>query len=427
MMRTNTHMRVARAGYAQQWSCIAMNRTQKQITDENRVGRNTLGRKPKVALAFPVTLAHLYRTLQGIKDYVKTHTEWSLVASTEAAGIGLRSLARWKGDGAIGVLSSAEDRKFLQQIRFPFVSMSIAEHCEDIPLVSADHRQIGLNAGQHLQSCGFTRFAYFGIEHALYSKMRFEGFAEAIAPILPSILVVDEVLEGESTMLDVVDMVTKWLARLDKPIGVFAANDARARTLSFACENLNLAVPDDVAIISVDNNEVMCEFGTPTLSSIPCNRYQIGYDAAELLDKIMSGEQVEHTVKLIKPLSVVVRESTDVGIFTNDYVTEAHRYIRDHMSEQFNAEQLATAIGLSRRRLEQCVKEATGRTPYDFICMMKIDRACKLMQEGSFTVEALAGLTGFRDGRHFREVFNKYTGITPSKYRSHRRAHEREG
>jgi len=373
--------------------------------------------RPRVALAFPVGLAHLHRSLQGIKKYVSTHTNWSLVVNPEMAEISLQSLRDWDGDGAIGVIYSPEDLAEAHRLKFPFVSMSLAGEQNEFYFVRADHNRIGRTAGEHLKSCGFKHFAFYGIKDTLYAQERLEGFRKAIAPCKTSVLTTGNDTRAALTLQNVSSELRDWLLGLSRPVGVFAANDARARAVADACSDLGILVPDEVAIVGVDDNEVMCQFGTPTLTSIPCNRHLIGYHAAEVLDSLMRGVEVAVRDTVIPHEKICRRESSDVGIFTNPHATRAHRYIREHIGEMFGAEELARHLKISRRRLEQCIKEATNRTPYEFICSLRVEHAQGTMQEHSLTLEEVAKACGFRDARHLRKVFTKFNDQTPSDFR----------
>jgi LacI family transcriptional regulator len=373
--------------------------------------------RPRVALAFPVGLAHLHRSLQGIKEYVSTHTNWTLVVNTETAEISLQSLRDWDGNGAIGVIYSADDLEEAHRLKFPFVSMSLAGTKHDFYFVRADHQQIGRTAGEHLKSCGFKNFAFYGITNALYARERLAGFEQAIAPCKPSVLTTGNDTRAALALQNVSSGLCDWLLSLTRPVGVFAANDARARAIADACLELDIHVPDEVAIVGVDDNEVMCQFGTPTLTSIPCNRHLIGYQAAEVLDRLMCGLDVPIRDTVIPPEQIRPRESSDVGIFTNPHATRAYRIVRDHIGEMFGAEELARNLGITRRRLEQCIKDATGQTPYEFICALRVEHARQVMQEESLSLEEVAKTCGFRDARHLRKVFVKFTDQTPSDFR----------
>ncbi len=279
--------------------------------------------RPRVALAFPVGLAHLNRTLHGIKAYVREHTEWSLVLNPEMTDISLRSLRNWQGSGAIGVMYSQEDREEAGRLTIPFVSMSISDD-PAICHVRADHRKIGRIAGEHLRSCGFEHFAFYGITESLYAQERLRGFCEAIQPHTPAVLTAGSDARATLTLENVSGNLRDWLTALPKPVGILAVNDARARAVADASQEAGIRVPDEIAIVGVDNNEVMCEFGSPTLTSIPGNRELIGYRAAEQLDKLMRGEASDADT-VVPPGDIVARESTDIGIFSNPHATTAHR------------------------------------------------------------------------------------------------------
>lgn len=333
----------------------------------------------------------------------------------EMTDISLRSLRGWKGGGAIGVMYTQEDRDEALRLEIPFVSMSTSD-APNICYVRADHRKIGQLAGEHLRSCGFEHFAFYGITKSLYAQERLRGFREAVGPHVCHVFTAGNDARATHSLENVSHDLREWLANLPMPVGVFAVNDARARAVADACQEAGVSIPDEVAIVGVDDNEVMCEFGSPTLTSIPGNRELIGYRAAEQLHRIINGEAIELDT-VVPPGEIVARESTDIGIFSNPHTTTAHRYVRDRIHEPFGAEQLAEHVGISRRRLEQCVKEATGQTPYEFICSLRVEHAKQLIRDNEMKLSEVAKACGFRDSRHMRKVFAKFVGQTPSQFR----------
>jgi LacI family transcriptional regulator len=185
-----------------------------------------------------------------------------------------------------------------------------------------------------------------------------------------------------------------------------------------ACGPLGLRVPDDVAVLGVDNDPIACEFSNPPLSSISRNDQEVGYQAAALLDHLMGGGAPPDGPVYIPPGGVVQRGSTETLAIENPQIAAAVRYIYAHSGECFGVKQLLGQVGLSRRRLEHYFHECLGCTPYQFINQVRVDRAKELLAGPSrLTFSAIAAASGFSDLRRFRLVFRRLEGLTPAEYR----------
>ena len=222
-------------------------------------------------------------------------------------------------------------------------------------------------------------------------------------------------------MLDT-EGVTAWLRSLEKPIGLMACNDIRAQQVLQCCEDAGIAVPDDVAVIGVDNDEVICGLCHPNLSSVDPNTRQIGYDAAALLDRMMAGGKVTDGEVLVPPNRVMVRGSTDVVAIEDRTVAAAYRFLRDHACEGITVEDVVKRVSLSRRSLERRMQVYFGRSPSELIAEVRVARIKQLLEETDFPLKKIAGLAGFVHDEHMAVFFRKQVGEPPGKYRKAWRA-----
>jgi LacI family transcriptional regulator len=213
-----------------------------------------------------------------------------------------------------------------------------------------------------------------------------------------------------------------WLARLAPPVGIFAVNDFRARLIIDACDLAELNVPAEVGIVGVDNDQMMCEFSKPELSSIECNWQRVGYEAAHTLHRMLLGEKPGPECR-IAPREVVGRSSTAVTVTEDPRLLLAVTFIRDHIGEVFGVERLLEVSDVSRRKLEQLFHAEMRVTPYQYLCQKRVDRAKMLLQaESALKFKQISRLCGFRDSRRFRLVFLRIEGQTPARYRASFRA-----
>jgi LacI family transcriptional regulator len=196
-----------------------------------------------------------------------------------------------------------------------------------------------------------------------------------------------------------------------------AVHDYRARVLADECINMGLQVPHDVAVVGVDNDHTACEFSHLSLSSISTAAWRIGFEAAKLLDGILNGQSAPKQDFLIPPDGVVRRRSTDTIIVADPNVSIAVHYMRDHLGEQFGIERVMEHVSVSRRRLHEQFQKLLNRTPYDYLCYLRVERAKELLAaKERVKMHKIAKECGFSSSARMRLVFQRMTGFTPSEF-----------
>jgi len=212
--------------------------------------------------------------------------------------------------------------------------------------------------------------------------------------------------------------LVRWLKTLRPPVGVLAVHDYRARVLIDACLSLDLRVPHDVAVLGVDNDTTVCEFCQPTLSSISRGPWQVGYQAAQLLERLMAGRPAPAGDLLVPPEGVVARRSTETVVVENPHVREAIQFMHDHLGESFTVEQFVHQAAVSRRLLEKRFRQCLDCTPREYLCRLRIERAKQLLGEAErMRIPVLARACGFSDAKRFRLAFGRLVGMPPMRYR----------
>jgi len=212
----------------------------------------------------------------------------------------------------------------------------------------------------------------------------------------------------------------RWLAALPHPTALFAACDIRARHVLDACNAKGLRVPDDIAILGVDNDEVICETSLPTLSSIPLTAEDVGYQAAEVLNMAMTGE----LTRKAKPVDVfftgttaVLRRSTERDLVEDSLVRRCRTLIAANIARSFNVSDLVHSLNVSRRTLETRFRAAMGRSLNDEITALRIRRAKALLSKTSMTQAEIAAKCGFCDASHMSVIFRRHCSAPPSAFR----------
>ena len=386
----------------------------------------TIGkRRRRVALAYPVAVPWMALFVRGVVDYAARHGGWSLTTSpptltgADEYELDIFSLAGWPGDGVIAAIQNAAQARAAKRLGIPVVNLAGAQEDAGLPRVMVDHYAIGRLAAEHLLERGLRRLAYCGFAELWYSRERCRGFLDRAreAGVSCEVLDAPHTMRPHANWLHRIGPLADWLQSLKPPVGVLAIHDYRARIVIDQCQDLGLRVPHDVAVIGVDNDTTVCQYGDPSLSSVSRSGWQVGYESARLLDRLMRGQSVSGDVR-VAPDGVVARQSTDTIAVEDSRVAAAVHFMHDHLGEVFGVAQVVRASGISRRQLEQRFKRALRCTLHDYLCRARVDRARQLLVETPrLKVRSIATACGFRSIDRLRLVFHRVTGMTPLRYR----------
>jgi len=359
--------------------------------------------------------------LRGIRCYALHQKNWIFRNGPPQPDI-LGPLREWKPHGIIGHLFDAEIARAVMRMRRPVVDVACTLPRLKAPIVDVDHTAIGRLAAEHFLERGFPHYAFFGSGEAEYAKMRQAAFRERLAEAGHEVLSCHAEyvphLPATASWRETDKKERQWLKGLPKPVAILAANDVPARDVTDICRQLGFDVPDEVAVLGVDNDEVECGLADPPLSSIAIPAERIGHVAAELLDRMMAGEEGPRQTTFLPPVRVVTRQSTDTLAISDPAVAEALRFIRQHATdEDFHVGDVVTGVAHSRRLLEIRFRELLGRTVLQEIRRIRVEIAKGLLMETSLSMPAIARRAGFPNAARLCIVFRKVTGLTPTAYR----------
>jgi LacI family transcriptional regulator len=377
-------------------------------------------RRRRVALLVETSNAYGRGLLRGIMAYQREHQIWStyLCRQDYEADLG-EEISRWQGDGVIARIENQRIADSLRRLKIPVVSLSTTDFLPGIPCFENDYDAIARLAVQHFTARGFRRVAFFGASHVYgWAKILLNAFLTqaAEADVECSVFRPSGSTSRKRSANDL--ELLKWLKSLEKPVGIFACNDYAGRMLLDACQTNSIRVPDEVAVLAEDNDEVFCELADPLLSSIKQNSRKIGYDAAAALDQMMDGVTTKPSVTRVPPIEVVVRQSTDVLAVEDRSVASAVRFISEHACEGINVKDVLNHNPQSRRILEAKFKKLLGRTPHEEILCVRLKQVKTLLIETDLTLEAIADKCGFAHVEYLSVAFKRIIGIPPREYRS---------
>lgn len=363
--------------------------------------------------------------LRGIRDYEASLTDrWSFFLLPYDQHQEFPALSNWPCSGIIARTNSLTEARRLQKKGVPMVlldpsSGNLFLHDDTIPVVSSDTNRIVRMGYNHLKGCGCRTFAFVhSMTETIWSTQRAEAFRRLLeregteCHIFP-------VQDPKDSWTTKIRKLGRWLKNLPKPVGVFAAMDQRGIQVIEACKEMYLSIPDDVAIISVDNDPLLCELCEPTLSSIALDAYGAGKRAARLLHLQMAGKPLpEDTQILVAPTHISRRESTEIGFDRDPIIAEARRFIFTQISNpNFQMPDISRHCGVSRRLLESRFAQSTGRTLLQIVTETRMEHACTLLRDTDFPVSKISDACGYSDPNYFTKSFRKHFQMPPNQYR----------
>ncbi|HEV7282060.1 MAG TPA: DNA-binding transcriptional regulator [Pirellulaceae bacterium] len=377
-------------------------------------------RRRSVALLIETSNAYARGVLEGALEYVRRHEAWSLYVPEQERGATPPDwLSRWKGDGIIARIETDEIAAAVRKTRLPVIDVSAARICPDMAWVETNDEAIARLAADHLIERGFRDLAFCGDPGFNWSVWRRDRFVRIVQEAGRQVHVYDAISRNDPAYSWTRERqrMTRWIRKLPKPIGIMACYDIKAQQLLDVCRDIDVAVPEEIAVIGVDNDPLVCELASPRLSSVIPNVQRTGYEAARLLDRMMAGEAVPPVGHLIDPLGVETRQSTDVLAIDDREVASALRYIRENACFGMNVADILKEVPVSRRVLESRFRKLLGRTPHQEIQRLRIDRVKHLLAETDMSLAEIANRSGFEHVEYLSFAFKRETGQTPSQYR----------
>ncbi len=383
-----------------------------------------MAKRPNIALLIERSNAYARGVMRGIYSYMRDHQLWSIYLADQGLGNSPPDwLKNWHGEGIIARIITPQIAKAVLAMKAPSVDVSGSRLAPSLLCVETDNRAVARMAVEHLTQRGFKNLAFCGIDHFAWSRERchwFTHFAEQAGCSLTTLPAATSSGKSSVSWQQEDIKLGEWLRGLRKPCGVMACNDLRGWQVLEACRRVEVAVPDELAVIGVDNDELLCNLTDPPLSSIICDTLRIGYETAESLDAMMRGQTIADMLRLIEPLGVCTRPSSDVLAIADSAVSTAVRYIREHAINGIKVENLLSVVPMSRSILESRFKKALGRTPHEEILRVQLQRVKQLLEETDMSLAEIAPRAGFKHPEYLSVAFKREEGVSPGDYRSKR-------
>lgn len=364
-----------------------------------------------IAVVVGSEFGYLRGTLRGIRDFAQTQPMWVLNAISPAEAQEGQGID-WRPDGIIAHQPSSEPCR-LATAGVPMVSL-YASHPAARAWVGMDDLAAGRLAARELLDRGFGHFAFVGIESDRFSLRRLEGFTTELQKAGCSCSVLE--LPQKSDAGRRLGQMERFLHQLPKPAGLLANDDVCGRWVAEVCLQAGLHVPEEVAILAIGNDDLVCDMAQPTLSSIEIPWRTIGFEAAAALHRLIGG-RAEIPSLLVGPVRVVTRQSSDILAIDDADVAEALRYLRLHFHEPLGIEEVIQPLALTRRSLERRFRKVLRRSPLEELQRLRIERVCRLLADSDMSIDAISTASGFAYPHWMGQVFRRHTGLTPTAWR----------
>lgn len=379
-----------------------------------------MDRSRRIALLLDRSLSFVRAVLGGIRAYADGRPHWIIRDGPPRLAM-VGRVRDWRAHGIIAGLVVPQIAQGLIRLRRPLVDTAFTLPGLNVATVDVDHAAVGRMAAEYYLARKFISFAFYGSESARYSRIEERAFRDRLAESGHEVSTCygDFLPDARPSPLwrKSAQSTVRWLRRLAKPVAVFVCEDTPARHLADLCRQLDLRIPGDVALLGVGNDELECRLTTPLLSSIEVPSRQIGFEAAALLDRLMSGHAPTETPILLRPTRVVTRQSTDMMAVEDEAVQTALQYIRRHVGQSLRVADVTEALAVGRRDLERRFRRVLGRSVLEEIHQARTEAAVNLLADTHLPVSAVARQSGFTSTRQLDVIFGRLKGLTPTDFR----------
>lgn len=388
----------------------------------------------RITLLFNANKAYDRQLIKGIGEYLQTtQCDWDVFFEEDFC-TKLENIQDWVGDGIIADLDNPEIELLLSHLAIPVIGIGGSYENEKnypkVPYVATDNVSLVSTAFHHLKDKGLENFAFYGLpENHLtrWASEREKAFNHIVKSEEYYASVYRGYITAPQTWQHDMNRLADWLQRLPTPVGIIAVTDARARHLLQVCDHLNLMVPDKIAIIGIDNEELTRYLTRVSLSSVGQGCKSMGYSAAKMLHKCLvelnecrepkENKNGKFPRIIVPAVEVFERQSSDFQAIKDPFVIKAMHYIRNNAYNGIKVDQVLDALRISRSNLEVRFKEERGHSVHQEIHNSKLKRACELLKSTNIAIAEISTICGYPSLQYMYTVFKKDINFTPKDYR----------
>jgi len=382
----------------------------------------------RLILLTDFTEAFAHNLLRGILEYSKGREPWVVCrmppSYKQVHGIPgvLEWAKKWEADAIIAQFDDGDEVELFRQNGIIALAQDFKSRFTVIPNITSRYKQTGRMAADFLIKKGFRNFAFYGYKDAEWSEERCMGFRDRI---------VEEgfeynFFEYQKQSLEYLwcyesEPLADWIKSLPRPVALMACDDTQANRIMELCRVLNIKIPEEIAVLGVDNDEIICGLSDPPLSSVSLNIVKGGYEAALLIERLLRNKNAVAEDVVIQPITVVNRLSTDIYATDNPIILTALKYIHQNLVNKISVEDIVKQVPLSRRLLEIRFRQVTGQSVYQYISNLRMERFAQLLLASTEPIADLAVQVGLADSKNLARQFKAWKGCTPVEYRKRNR------
>lgn len=378
----------------------------------------------RITLLFNANKVYDRQIVEGVGEYLQaSQCDWDIFID-EDFRCRIDNVKDWLGDGVIADFDDPRIERALSHVMVPVIGVGGSYHRpEDYPpvnYIATDNYALVRQAFMHLKDKGLNHFAFYSIPpdpSRRWATEREYAFQQLIDEGRYRSSVYHGMETAPENWKHAQNRLADWLQNLPAHTGIIAVTDARARHLLQVCEHLDIAVPEKLCVIGIDNEELTRYLSRVALSSVAQGSRQMGYQAAKLLHKMLKQAIMPVQRILVPPIKVIERRSTDYRSLRDPAVIQAMHFIRYHACKGIKVEQVLDSVGISRSNLEKRFKEETGNTIHGLIHQEKLSRASEFLAASTLAINEISQMCGYPSLQYFYSVFKKEHGITPKEYR----------
>jgi len=361
---------------------------------------------------------HDHRLYKGVINYA-SRQGWHISPYQVSGHVSRHS---WPADGAIICYDKQLD-KMVKSLDMPKVDITVSNMPEPMPQVTVDNEEIGRMAARHFLERGFKHFAFYSWPGVDVNVLRKKTFFQALIEEGVSEENMHEVRQPPDRLLGEWDLHQEYildqLKTLPRPLAVFAGHDSLGAVFIEICMHSGIQVPAEISVLGVDNLEHICEGLSIPLSSIDVNLEQLGYAAAQQLDRLMKGEIARNEPPLrVPPQGIVCRQSSDTLAIPHLKVAKTLKFITEHYPEPITLEDICHHAGMSKRGMEKAFLKHLGVSPATELRRIRLANVKRMLTETDAKISAIAHDCGYSSGSNLCSVFRRETGMTPRAYRT---------
>jgi len=384
-------------------------------------------RPPKIALLVETSREYGRGILRGIIRYQNEHGPWSIYFKPQGLGAPPPQWLRgWNGDGILARINDYKMAKVLSTTSAHVVDLRNALPSINLPTVAISNHAVVNLAINHFIERGYKQFAFCGTRRGENRNQDEKG--DLFAKIVTQKGYVCHTYKYPKLKLNSWDTeqrhISNWLKTLPTPTAILTCHDDKGQQVIDACRRAKRLVPDEIAILGIDNDPFLCNLSNPQLSSIDVYPERIGYEAAALLDRLMKGQKAPAKPLLFEPRGLVIRQSTDFTAVSDPIVAQVTKKIREHACDYTDVEQILEEIPISRSSLFRRFKATIGRSPKKELTRVRIELAKSYLTSTTLRIDEIATKVFHSESKHFIETFRKIVGTTPLTFRKERTSHD---